>query len=1015
MAKVKTVESSTEFQSLVEKSGLLAGDKLEAARQICGASDDPKVAARQLLKDGLLSTWQANQLLGGYFALVTGNYNLLDQIGKGELGRVYLAEHARMGHKVALKVLASKSATDPKMVERFLAEARAASAFEHRNVLRVLDVASDQDRPFVVTEFVSGGDLQQRVDKTGPLVPRDAADFVAQTADGMAYVHGKGVLHRDLKPANLLVDDKGVVKILDVGVGQLRQAGKPTNESTGELLLSALGYMSPEQVRGKDLDARSDIYALGGTLYFVLTGRVPFTASSNEERDVIRQTKRPVPISSLKPGIPAELASLCDQMMALKSVDRPASMEEVAQRLRRFLQEEVDRAQAKPTESKSSDTVVKIDAGSVPLSDAIGVAVTNLAIDKDATIDKDTAKVTETAAKSPEQTAAASEAVKITVGGAEADPSPAAVVPSGFKIQKKKKAAIAESAGSTTEADSALTDLGKKAQRQRIILIASAAASLLIIVFSVGAMMLSSGGDDSPQVAQNDNAKQPAAGNADATQAVTDAPGGLDPTELENTPAPETTPDPLAAATVAASPPAASAPPATPVIPSNSAPPAAAVVAPAATAPATPAPMPSGVPSPAPATIPAPATTSASATTPAPTAVVPAPTAQPVTPATIPPAETKKVEPKPDAPKGAPNKDDPKKEEPKKADAPMPPPAKPGKTFEIAAAVDLPRLPSADSSAPAEAPAKVLGKINIDPKETCFLAMYGGEKAMKGRNQLSLRNAQGGTASRDWEVMQKDATGTETLIATLALPAQELKFEWTPDGLKNPNASALRNCAIKITAGSEKPQFMALRTATKSAPIAIENLERSTLAAKFSLDAVPDGSALRLEPSVANQKIVFDAGGPDITKGEQWIFFGESKELAPLALKLDTSVTGKGIQITALPFVLIPNEKPQKLTPALRKKISVVDLQKQATNLAGELDRGKKMTKEDQAKFQNDINLLDLRRSELDKLIHRLQKLDELVQQLNGSGKIHFRVFYDAGETQVDLVKTDDNAPPAGK
>jgi hypothetical protein len=323
-------------------------------------------------------------------------------------------------------------------------------------------------------------------------------------------------------------------------------------------------------------------------------------------------------------------------------------------------------------------------------------------------------------------------------------------------------------------------------------------------------------------------------------------------------------------------------------------------------------------------------------------------------------------------------------------------------------------LPSADGSATAEAPGKVLGKVNIDPKDTCFVAMFGGDKAMKGRHEFIIRSAQGGTAPRDWEIVQKESS-TETVIATLALPAQELKFEWTPDGLKNPNSGALRNCALKITAGQEKPHVVALRKVIAVPPITIESIDKS-VTGRFNLESVPDSSALKIEPIIPNQKFVFDAGGADITRGDQWIYFGENKEQAPLGLKLDAAVTAKGIQITADSYVVLgPNEKPQKLTPALRKRLNVADLQRQATSVAGQLDNLKKMPKEEQAKLQNEINLTNLARENLDKAIQRLQKLDELAQQLNGKGKIHLRIYYDAGESQVDLVKTDDNAPPASK
>jgi hypothetical protein len=308
-----------------------------------------------------------------------------------------------------------------------------------------------------------------------------------------------------------------------------------------------------------------------------------------------------------------------------------------------------------------------------------------------------------------------------------------------------------------------------------------------------------------------------------------------------------------------------------------------------------------------------------------------------------------------------------------------------------------------------------LGKINIDAKEACFLSLFGGEKAIKGRHQFLIRNAQNGTAQRDWEIVHKDTTGTEMVIASVALPAAELKFEWTPDGMKNPASPALRNCAIKITAGQEKPYFVALRTPAKLPPVDIENVEKSPQVAKLPFDAVPDTTAIRLEPTVPNQKIVFDAGGPDITKGDATIYFGDKKEEAPLALKLDTSVTPRGVQVTAASYVLLPGEKPQKLTPALRKKLSVADLQQRSTAIAKTLGEMKKMKKEDQEKARNEISLAEVAQKNVDEVLKRVQKLEELIQQLNSNGKIHFRVYYDTGETQVNLVKTDDSAPPAGK
>jgi hypothetical protein len=405
-------------------------------------------------------------------------------------------------------------------------------------------------------------------------------------------------------------------------------------------------------------------------------------------------------------------------------------------------------------------------------------------------------------------------------------------------------------------------------------------------------------------------------------------------------------------------------------------------------------------------TVPDPSATAANV----PTAVTPA--AATPEPAAPPPASSPAATPPATSAENSVAKTEETKGEEKK-DSPKPR-AKPAKTFEIAAAVDLPRLPAADGSTPAEGPAKVLGKVNIDPKDACFLSMYGGDKALRGSREFQLRNAAGGTAPRDWEFVAKDSGGDETVIAKLALPESDLKFEWTEEGLKDPTSGAISNCVLKITAGQEKPHFVALRTVARMPPMTVENIERNSPSARFNLESVPDSAALRFEPAISGQKIVFEAGGADVTKADPWIFFGESKEQAPLGLKLDVTINNRGIQVAAVPYVLLPGEKPQKLTPVLRKKLSAADLQRQVTVLSGQVEAIKKMKKEDQQKFQNELNLAGLARENLDKLIQRIQSLDAVIQQLNGA-QIQFRISYDTGETQVALVETSADAAAGDK
>lgn len=1003
MAKVKIVESSSEFLSVIEKSGLLNSTELETARKICGATDDPKAAARKLLSEGLVTHWQATQLLAGFSGLVLGKYELMDVVAKGDLGRVYLAEHVTLGQKVLLQTLSTKSITDPKLVERFLNDARTASSFEHPNTVRVLDITSEQDRHFIVTDYVVGTDLQQRVEKEGPLAPDIAVELVAQAVEGLDYIHSKGVLHRDLKPSNLLVDGKGAIRIQEVGLGHLRHIEQSGNESSGQISLTSLGFISPEQARAKEVDARTDVYALGGILYFLITGRVPFTATNDDEREVIKQTKRPVPICTLKPEIPADLAKLADQMMALRAADRPASMAEVIRKLRASL--------AVPADS-AVETVIAEEKE--PGSDTVGESDTATVEDESAAIAAALSERDESADDS-----VASIALKTRV---PASAEKAAAAPTGFKIQKKRRGANqsnAESPGGEVSA-SALV-LAKKRRARLIMLVGSISAVIIVVVVAIIASMFSP--NDEPELAKQENpaasdqagAATPTGPEAQASPELPDtapatAPAAATAGEAAATAAPSNTATPATTpgvGTVAAPAAGQTPPPAAPASTST------AGTTPASTAPAG-APAGAAVNPPATAlTAPSGAPADTSASTPA----LPA-KSQPAAPATLAPTASPPATPtpetKPSTPATPPATAE-KKDEEKKKTEPKPEPAKPAtsaKTFEIAAAVDLPRLPAADGTAAAESPGKVLGKINIAENASCFISLYGGDAAVKGKTEFSLRSARGGTAPRDWEFMVKDAAA-ETMIATLALQANELKFEWTPDGLKNAVSPHLRNCALKINVGQDKPYTVALRTARVEPPASLATLEKSPVTVKFIVDALPNPTALRFEPKMGDTKVIFEAAG-SADKGDQWIHFGENKDQAILSVKMEPSTNAKGVNILLTPYFSLPGDKPQRLTAALRKKISLAELQQQKNLALARADQLKKSAPKDQAgKFQNESQQTQVNQmiGNLDAAITKLQKLEELLGKFN-SAQLHMRVYYDAHEAQVDLVRTDVNAPP---
>ena len=217
-----------------------------------------------------------------------GPYEILAPLGAGGMGEVYRAKDSRLGREVAVKVLPASFSNDPDRLRRFEQEARAAGILNHPNITAVHDIGTVDGSPYVVTELLEGETLRSRL-AGGPLAPRRAIDFAIQIAHGLAAAHEKGIVHRDLKPENLFVTKDGRVKILDFGLAKLTQPEKagpqtslPTETAGTEpgVVLGTLGYMSPEQVRGKPSDARSDIFAFGAILYEMLSGKRAFHGDS---------------------------------------------------------------------------------------------------------------------------------------------------------------------------------------------------------------------------------------------------------------------------------------------------------------------------------------------------------------------------------------------------------------------------------------------------------------------------------------------------------------------------------------------------------------------------------------------------------------------------------------------------------------------------------------------------------------------------------------------------------------
>ncbi|MGH9512019.1 MAG: protein kinase domain-containing protein [Terriglobales bacterium] len=241
-----------------------------------------------------------------------GPYEIQSAIGAGGMGEVYRARDTRLGREVAVKVLPASFSTETDRLQRFAQEARAAAALNHPNILSIFDIGEERGNPYVVSELLEGETLRERL-RTGPLSIRKAIDYALQTARGLAAAHEKGIVHRDLKPENLFITNDGRVKILDFGLAKLTQpeadfgsADAPTMHAATEpgLVMGTVGYMSPEQVRGKAADQRSDIFAFGAILYEMISGKRAFHGESaadtmsailKDETPEISETARNVP------------------------------------------------------------------------------------------------------------------------------------------------------------------------------------------------------------------------------------------------------------------------------------------------------------------------------------------------------------------------------------------------------------------------------------------------------------------------------------------------------------------------------------------------------------------------------------------------------------------------------------------------------------------------------------------------------------------------------------------------
>lgn len=354
-----SVASVADFIDALHASQILEQSQLdEVIRDLQPRYDDLRALADALVERGWLTPYQVQHVMTGRgHELVIGPYRVLDLLGEGGMGQVFKAMHQRLHRLVALKVIRrERLSADPEIVRRFQREAQLAAQMSHPNVVIVFDSDEVDDRHFIAMEYVEGIDLSKLVRDRGPLPIKHACEFIRQSALGLQHAHERGLVHRDIKPSNLFVtrigskggnpdlpqDEKAifasesVVKILDMGLARLTEStGKDASFQTqAGTVMGTPDFIAPEQARNaSSVDHRADLYSLGCTFYFLLTGKPPFPEGSVVEKLLMHQLDDAAPVEELRPNVPERVLAIVKRLMAKRPADRFQTAQEVVDEL----------------------------------------------------------------------------------------------------------------------------------------------------------------------------------------------------------------------------------------------------------------------------------------------------------------------------------------------------------------------------------------------------------------------------------------------------------------------------------------------------------------------------------------------------------------------------------------------------------------------------------------------------------------------------------------------------------
>ncbi len=343
MAKVTSAEKLVE---LVEKSQLADPAKLERALAAIRSEhggmlpDSAAAMAKELQQHKVVTRWHCDKLLNGkYKGFFLGKHKLLGHLGSGGMSSVYLAEHMKMHDLRAIKVLPQSKLGKSSYLARFQQEAKAIASLNHPNIVRAHDIDNEGNTHYIVMEYVDGDDLQTIVKKKGPLSFEKVATYMAQAAHGLQHAHDVGLIHRDVKPANLLINSKGQIKLLDLGLALFADEEQASlTMDFNDKVLGTADYLAPEQaLNSHQVDHRADLYGLGCTMYFLLTGHPPFPDGTIAQRIAKHQREMPKEIRKIRPKCPGELEGICWKLMQKDPKFRYPTAQKAAEVLEEWL------------------------------------------------------------------------------------------------------------------------------------------------------------------------------------------------------------------------------------------------------------------------------------------------------------------------------------------------------------------------------------------------------------------------------------------------------------------------------------------------------------------------------------------------------------------------------------------------------------------------------------------------------------------------------------------------------